>query len=172
MGLRKPANTLLPRAHGSHFCLEQLRRDIPYVYDLTVGYEGLKKGDIPEDEYGLISMYGKAVYPREVHIHVKRYAVADIPADEEGFAMWMNLVFVEKDLRMDRFYELGRFPHNHDEDDAIPAGKPVLHDTKEARARNLPLEMAFMWIQFLSIITPSYYILRYATSAAASVLLA
>ncbi|KAJ1932492.1 hypothetical protein EC988_009439, partial [Linderina pennispora] len=30
MGLRKPANTLLPRAHGSHFCLEQLRGNISY----------------------------------------------------------------------------------------------------------------------------------------------
>ncbi|KAJ1958419.1 hypothetical protein GGI12_004740 [Dipsacomyces acuminosporus] len=168
VGLRKPENTLLPRVLGSHFCLSRLRSKVPYVYDLTVGYEGLKKGDIPEDEYGLVSMYGKAVYPREVHIHVKRYAVADIPEDEEGFTKWMNEVFVEKDKRMEAFYKLGRFPHNSTEDSSIPEGQSVLQMTKKAKAGNLPLEAAAMWLQILSVLTPAYYILKFASASIAS----
>ncbi|KAJ2473443.1 hypothetical protein GGI02_000854 [Coemansia sp. RSA 2322] len=168
MGHKKPEHTLLPRANGTRFCLSQLRGRIPYVYDLTMGYEGLKKGDIPEDEYGLVSMYGKRVYPREVHIHVKRYAVADIPEDEEGFTNWMNQVFVEKDTRMARFYELGRFPHNHTEDEAIPAGEPVLQMTREAKDNNLPAEFLSMWLQFLALLTPTYYVLHAVYSTAVS----
>ncbi|KAJ2174090.1 hypothetical protein EV181_007254, partial [Coemansia sp. RSA 532] len=90
MGVRHPEHTLLPRVSGSRVCLSQLRPRIKYLYDLTIGYEGLKSGDIPENEYGLVSMYGKCVYPREIHIHVKKYPVAEIPDDEEGFSAWMH----------------------------------------------------------------------------------
>ncbi|KAJ2373439.1 hypothetical protein IW150_003624 [Coemansia sp. RSA 2607] len=163
-GLRRPEHTLLPRVNGSRVCLNKLRGRIPYIYDLTVGYEGLHKGDIPEDEYGLVSMYGKSIYPNEVHIHVKRYAVADIPEDEEGFSTWMQNVFVEKDIRMGRFYELGHFPHDHKEDPEIPVDSPVLKVTKPARAGNLPAELISMWVQFLAIIIPARYVLSHVLS--------
>ncbi|KAJ2755232.1 hypothetical protein H4R27_003256 [Coemansia aciculifera] len=168
MGYKRPEHTLLPRVNGTRFCLSQLRGRIPYIYDLTIGYEGLKKGDIPEDEYGLVSMYGKCVYPREVHIHVKRYAVADIPDDEEGCSKWMHQVFVEKDARMARFYELGRFPHDHTEDEAIPKGEPVLQAIRDAKSDNLLAEFVLMWIQFLAILTPTWYVLRYVLVKVAS----
>ncbi|KAJ2388261.1 hypothetical protein GGI23_006093 [Coemansia sp. RSA 2559] len=165
MGLRRPEHTLLPRAKGTHVCLTRLRSRIPYLYDLTIGYEGLKKGDIPEDEYGLVSMYGKRVYPREVHIHVRRYAVSDIPEDEERFTEWMHRVYVEKDKRMARFYELGHFPHDSSEDASIPPDQPVLQVTRRAKARNLPMEFVFMWAQLLAILFPARYVLRHVFSA-------
>ncbi|KAJ2722011.1 hypothetical protein GGI07_003601 [Coemansia sp. Benny D115] len=158
MGLRRPEHTLLPRVNGSRVCLNDLRQRVPYLYDLTVGYEGLKKGDIPEDEYGLVSMYGKCVYPREVHIHVKRYAVEDIPVDEDAFSEWMHRIFVEKDKRMARFYELGHFPHNHSEDSSISTDKPVLQVTKDAKASNPVFEFLSMWAQFLAILIPARYV--------------
>ncbi|KAJ2637094.1 hypothetical protein GGF40_002599 [Coemansia sp. RSA 1286] len=169
-GLRRPEHTLLPRTNGSRVCLNRLRERVPYLYDLTIGYEGLRKGDIPEDEYGLVSMYGKRVYPREVHIHVKRYAVDDIPQDEEGFNDWMHQVFVEKDIRMGRFYKLGRFPHNHEEDPSIPKDSPVLCTTRDAGAANLPFEFVSMWVQFLAIVIPARYVWSYAFSSAWSLL--
>ncbi|KAJ2685486.1 hypothetical protein IWW39_004237 [Coemansia spiralis] len=168
MGYKRPEHTLLPRVNGTRFCLSQLRGRIPYVYDLTMGYEGLKKGDIPEDEYGLVSMYGKCVYPRAVHIHVKRYAVADIPDDEEGCSKWMHQVFLEKDARMARFYELGRFPHDHSEDEAIPEGEPVLQMTQDAQSDVILAEFVLMWVQFLAILTPAWYVSRYVLSQVAS----
>ncbi|KAI7826400.1 hypothetical protein BX661DRAFT_183966 [Kickxella alabastrina] len=154
----------------SMFCLNQLRGRIPYIYDLTIGYEGLKKGDIPEDEYGLVSMYGKCVYPREVHIHVKRYAVEDIPIDEEGFSRWMHKVFVEKDMRMAKYYELGRFPHDHSEDSSIPADEPVLRAVQDAKAKYPTAEFVFMWAQILAILIPARYVLRFALSKASALL--
>lgn len=170
MGLRRPEHTLLPRVNGSRVCLSKLRSRIPYLYDLTIGYEGLKSGDIPEDEYGLISMYGKGVYPREVHIHVKRYAVADIPDDEEGFSKWMYQVYVEKDKRMAKFYELGRFPHTHEEDQNIPSNKPVLQATRQAQEPNFPIEYLFVCGQVAGTIYIGFSIYRYLWSGAMSVL--
>ncbi|KAJ2550925.1 hypothetical protein EV175_003882 [Coemansia sp. RSA 1933] len=169
MGLRRPEHTLLPRAKGTRVCLTKLRAKVPYLYDLTIGYEGLKKGDIPEDEYGLVSMYGKRVYPREVHIHVKRYAVSDIPDDDERFTEWMNRVYVEKDMRMAKFYELGHFPRDSSEDSSIPPDQPVLQVTKRAKAHNLPLEFVFMWAQLLAILLPSRFVIRHVLSALLSV---
>ncbi|KAJ2759666.1 hypothetical protein IWQ56_005682 [Coemansia nantahalensis] len=158
MGLKRPAHTLLPRTSGSRVCLSQLRPRIEYLYDLTIGYEGLKSGDIPEDEYGLVSMYGKRVYPREIHIHVKRHRVADIPDDEDGFSQWMLQVFAEKDERMAKFYELGRFPHTASEDSSIPEGRPVLQLTKPATSATLAAEMLWVWAQFAAILVPARYV--------------
>ncbi|KAJ2674855.1 hypothetical protein IWW42_001357 [Coemansia sp. RSA 1085] len=168
MGLRRPEHTLLPRVSGSRVCLSQLRPRIQYLYDFTIAYEGLKAGDIPEDEYGLVSMYGKCVYPREIHIHIKKYPVADIPDDEEGFSKWMHNVFVEKDKRMAKYYELGHFPRDSTEDDSIPQGSPVMQVAKPAAADNLPLEMLWMWAQFIAIMLPAWHVYGTAFSAMAS----
>ncbi|KAJ2779245.1 hypothetical protein H4R18_004120 [Coemansia javaensis] len=170
MGFRRPLHSLLPRSSGSRVCLNHLRPRVEYLYDLTVGYEGLRSGDIPEDEYGLVSMYGKRVYPREIHIHVKRYAVADIPEDEDGFAAWMHRAFVEKDERLARFYALGRFPHTSDEDPAIPAASPVLRLERPARANSTLGEVLWMWAQLLSISIPAYYIYGAALAGLGSLL--
>ncbi|KAJ1836614.1 hypothetical protein LPJ63_000106 [Coemansia sp. RSA 2711] len=170
MGLRRPEHTLLPRVSGSRVCLSQLRPRIEYLYDLTIGYEGLKSGDIPENEYGLVSMYGKCVYPREIHIHVKRYPVADIPDDEEGFSQWMHNVFVEKDKRMAKYYELGRFPHDSSEDSSIPADQPVMQLKWPAKPDSLLGEMLWMWAQFMAIMIPARYVIGTALSAITSVL--
>ncbi|KAJ1939970.1 hypothetical protein GGF37_004177, partial [Kickxella alabastrina] len=110
------------------------------------------------------------VYPREVHIHVKRYAVEDIPIDEEGFSRWMHKVFVEKDMRMAKYYELGRFPHDHSEDSSIPADEPVLRAVQDAKAKYPTAEFVFMWAQILAILIPARYVLRFALSKASALL--
>ncbi|KAJ2338973.1 hypothetical protein GGF43_006757, partial [Coemansia sp. RSA 2618] len=157
MGMRRPENTLLPRTSGTRICLSQLRPRIKYLYDFTIGYEGLKSGDIPEDAYGLVSMYGKCVYPEKIHVHVKKYPVAEIPDDEEGFSEWMHNVFVEKDKRMGRFYELGHFPLDSSEDSSIPKNKPVLQQAVPVDVSYLPGEMVWMWAQYMAILLPAYY---------------
>ncbi|KAJ2617368.1 hypothetical protein H4S08_000336 [Coemansia sp. RSA 1365] len=169
MGLRQPKHTLLPRVSGSRVCLSHLRQRIEYIYDLTIGYEGLKSGDIPENEYGLVSMYGKCVYPRQIHIHVKRYPVSEIPDDEEGFSQWMYNVFVEKDKRMSKFYKLGRFPHDSDEDDTIPKDQPVLQTSRPARADNPIVELLWMWAQFMIILILAHRIYGAIFSTAISI---
>jgi hypothetical protein len=41
---------------------------------------------------------------REVHLHVRRYAVEELPAAPEALAGWLRERFEEKDARLDRFY--------------------------------------------------------------------
>ncbi|KAJ2158447.1 hypothetical protein GGF46_003764 [Coemansia sp. RSA 552] len=171
MGLRRPEFTLLPRVSGSRVCLDELRKRVPYLYDITIGYEGLKAGDIPENEYGLVSMYGKRVYPREIHVHIKRYPVSDIPQDEEGFASWMHSVFVEKDKRMAKFYQLGHFPRNASEDSTIPKDYAVPQLVRRAKPDNLVFEILWMWAQFFAILVPAYRIYGAAFCAAKSALI-
>lgn len=33
----------------------------------------------------------------QLHVHVKRYAICDLPTDDDGIANWLRQLFVEKD---------------------------------------------------------------------------
>ncbi|ORY05523.1 acyltransferase-domain-containing protein [Basidiobolus meristosporus CBS 931.73] len=105
-----PKNVLLPRSTGMHFCCSQLRKSVNYVYDLTVGYEGLKQDHIPQIEYTLKSMYFLSKYPRQIHVHVRRFDMNDIPADDTEFSHWIRERWQEKDQLMEHFYKNGCFP--------------------------------------------------------------
>ncbi|KAK9701433.1 hypothetical protein K7432_011724 [Basidiobolus ranarum] len=105
-----PKNVLLPRSTGMHFCCSQLRKSVDYVYDLTVGYEGLKQDQIPQIEYTLKSMYFLNKYPRQVHVHVRRFEMSDVPTDDNEFTSWIRARWQEKDELMEHFYQNGRFP--------------------------------------------------------------
>ncbi|ORX85634.1 hypothetical protein K493DRAFT_341740 [Basidiobolus meristosporus CBS 931.73] len=108
--LSNPKNVLLPRSTGMHFCCSQLRKSVDYVYDMTIGYEGLNQDQIPQIVYTLKSMYFQNKYPRQVHIHVRRYEMSAIPTDEAEFTQWIRARWQEKDALMEDFYKHGRFP--------------------------------------------------------------
>ena len=40
-------HTLLPRSTGLHFCLQELRHTVDYVYDCTIAYEGVPYATTP-----------------------------------------------------------------------------------------------------------------------------
>ena len=44
---------------------------------------------------------------REVHLHVQRFAAAELPSAPEALAEWLRERFEEKDERLDRFYAAG-----------------------------------------------------------------
>ena len=95
--LTLPRHVLLPRAKGFVASVVGLQGHISAVYDVTIGYVD-----------GLPSLWQWAKGEmREVHLHVRRTAVAELPGAPEGLAHWLQERFVEKDERLDRFYAAG-----------------------------------------------------------------
>ena len=41
-GITDMHHLLLPRSTGLQFCLQQLNQTVPYIYDCTIAYEGVK----------------------------------------------------------------------------------------------------------------------------------
>ncbi|KAI9315921.1 hypothetical protein BX666DRAFT_270188 [Dichotomocladium elegans] len=107
---------LLPRSAGLRLCLETLDTSVEYLYDLTVGYEGIGPTEIPEDKYTIRSIFGLGgAYPKHVHIYLRRFKIADLPVhDENLFAQWVFDRYVEKDGLLAHFYERGCFPGEKD----------------------------------------------------------
>ncbi|CEJ54787.1 Putative Lysophosphatidic acid acyltransferase LPAAT [Penicillium brasilianum] len=102
---------ILPRSTGLFFCLQQLRGTVEYVYDSTIAYEGPPKGSYPDKYFTLRSTYVRGRPPTSVNMHWRRFAVADIPLDDQkAFDEWLRARWAEKDELMDHYFETGRFP--------------------------------------------------------------
>lgn len=95
--LEAPRHVLLPRARGFVASVTGLSGHVAAVYDVTIGYVG-----------GLPSLWQWAKgQMREVHVDVRRYALADLPQAPEELAAWLQRRFEEKDDRLARFYASG-----------------------------------------------------------------
>lgn len=97
--LRPPEHVLIPRTKGFAASVQSLRGHARAIYDLTIGYvEGVPtiwqwiRGDV-----------------RQVHLHVRRFALEDLPKDEEGLSRWLVRVFEEKDQLLSGYYARGCF---------------------------------------------------------------
>ncbi|KAI8329763.1 hypothetical protein BC941DRAFT_457151 [Chlamydoabsidia padenii] len=115
--------TLLPRSTGLKLCTETLGNSVEWMYDLTIGYPGIQAGQIPEDTIRLKHIFtGRG--PQQIHIHIRRYRISELPLhDDAAFTQWIMDRWVEKDKRMEEFYEQGRFTSfDHDDDDHATAG--------------------------------------------------
>ncbi|GKV26557.1 hypothetical protein SLEP1_g35840 [Rubroshorea leprosula] len=99
-GLPIMKNVLLPKSKGFSACLEELRGSLDAVYDVTIGY----KNRCPSF---LDNVFG--VDPSEVHIHIRRINLVDIPTPEKE-ATWLMDAFCLKDELLSNFYSKGNFP--------------------------------------------------------------
>lgn len=99
-GLYVPQHTLVPRTKGFSASLDGLRDHIDAVYDLTIGYVG--------ETPGLIDCF--AARPERMEVHVRRYAVADLPTEPEAVRQWAFRRYEEKDALLETFYAKGQFP--------------------------------------------------------------
>ncbi len=92
-----PRHVLVPRAKGFVASVTGLAGHVVAVYDVTIGYVG-----------GLPSLWQWAKgRMREVHLDVRRYPLAELPAAPEALAAWLAERFREKDARLERFYAGG-----------------------------------------------------------------
>ncbi|SAM01144.1 hypothetical protein [Absidia glauca] len=101
--------TLLPRSTGLKICATTLGDSVEWMYDLTIGYPGIEPGQIPEDTLRLKQIFtGRG--PQQIHVHIRRYHISELPLDDDAqFSQWIMDRWVEKDKRMEQFYEEGRF---------------------------------------------------------------
>ncbi|KAF9332244.1 hypothetical protein BG006_004898 [Podila minutissima] len=129
-GLTDHRHVLLPRTSGLFVCINKLRGSVEYVYDATVGYSGINYGEIPQELYPLPGLYLNQAQPKDINMHLRRFAIKDIPESESEFVEWVRARWHEKDDLMEEFYTTGKFPSQLtlDESEDINGG-----ETKEQR---------------------------------------
>ncbi|KAJ0967691.1 hypothetical protein J5N97_024608 [Dioscorea zingiberensis] len=101
-GLPILKNVLIPKTKGFCACLESLRNTLDAVYDVTIAYK--HRCPLFTD-----NVFG--VDPSEVHIHIQRIPLHEIPTSEEEAAAWLIERFRLKDQMLSDFTALGYFPH-------------------------------------------------------------
>ncbi|KAF8405164.1 hypothetical protein HHK36_010063 [Tetracentron sinense] len=107
-GLPVLKNVLLPKTKGFCACMEVLRSSLDAVYDITIGY----KHRCP---FFMDNVFG--VDPSEVHIHVRRIPLSEIPTREDEAAAWLMDRFHLKDQLLSDFSAQGHFPQQGTEGD-------------------------------------------------------
>ncbi|CCH62843.1 hypothetical protein TBLA_0I01850 [Henningerozyma blattae CBS 6284] len=101
---------LLPHATGLYYSLESLKPSLDVVYDVTIGYSGVKKHEYGELIYTMKNIFLEGKPPKLVDIHIRAFKLNEIPLDSiEEFTEWLFKVWQEKDQRLIKYYETGHF---------------------------------------------------------------
>lgn len=100
LNLEPTQHVMFPRTKGFVASVRGLGDHIQAVYDVTIAYEGavMKLWEL---------LVGRS---RNVHLHVRRFPVAELPQDDRELADWAITLFAEKDRLMQQFDEVGTFP--------------------------------------------------------------
>lgn len=102
-GLPVMKNVLLPKTKGFYTCLDILRDSLDAVYDVTIAY---KHNDCPSFSDNLFG-----IDPAEVHIHVERIPMKEMPLSEPESSTWLMDTFNRKDELLSEFKATGHFPN-------------------------------------------------------------
>ncbi|KAF5739404.1 phospholipid/glycerol acyltransferase family protein [Tripterygium wilfordii] len=102
VGLPILTNVLLPKTRGFSVCVEELRSSLDAVYDVSIAYK---------HQYPTFSDNVFGIDPSEVHIHVRRVPVKEIPASDSEVASWLIDTFRLKDKLLSDFKAEGHFPN-------------------------------------------------------------
>ncbi|GAB9469698.1 Lysocardiolipin acyltransferase [Globisporangium polare] len=89
---------LYPRVRGFELCVEEFNPES--ILDVTIAYPELADGILPSP---LRCIRGQ--YPKEVHIHMKRYRKATFEAHKGDMDQWLKDRFAEKEELLKNFYE-------------------------------------------------------------------
>ncbi|XP_050435656.1 lysocardiolipin acyltransferase 1-like isoform X2 [Adelges cooleyi] len=102
-GFPKYAHVLHPKTTGFVFLTDIMKKNkqIDAVYDLTIGYPD----SIPQNELDALC----GVFPRNVHFHIKRYGVSELPKSAEGLKIWLMDVWRQKETRLADFAATSSF---------------------------------------------------------------
>ncbi|THZ27116.1 acyltransferase-domain-containing protein [Aureobasidium pullulans] len=126
-GIPDMKHQLLPRSTGLHFCLEELKDGVDWLYDCTIAYEGVPRGSYGGQLYTLRSVYFQGRAPKSVNMHWRRFRIADIPLhSKEETEEWLLQRWREKDDLIEYYLEHGRFP-------ADPAAVDPVDKTEDER---------------------------------------
>ncbi|CBJ33474.1 Lysocardiolipin acyltransferase [Ectocarpus siliculosus] len=123
-GLAEYQYVLHPKVRGFSECMQALRPGLDAVHDVTIAYHNYKDGGPPSENTMLAGCF-----PPEVHMHVTRFAVADLPTDDDGLQQWCREAFTEKEERLREFHQgprsfdqAGRLDEHGDDDEASRSG--------------------------------------------------
>lgn len=94
-----PETVMIPRTKGFAAAVMGLGNHLDAIYDVTIGYP---RG-IPS-----LGQFMSGLSP-EVHVHVRRIAIKDLPTDEAGLGASIMEMFRDKNQRLAAFKRDGRF---------------------------------------------------------------
>jgi len=110
-GIHDMQHTLLPRSTGFQFILQELRDTVEYVYDCTIAYEGVSRGEFAQDIFTVGASYLGGRPPKSVNMYWRRFRVSTIPLDDPTkFELWLRQRWLEKDKFIEDYLRTGRFP--------------------------------------------------------------
>lgn len=140
---------LLPRSKGLQFCIQQLRKTVPHVYDCTIAYEGVPTGQYASEIFTIQAAYFGGKPPKSVNMYWRRFDVWSIPVDDDkAFDSWLRARWIEKDQLLEHYQKTGRFPADTGVDE-LPDGR------KRRGAGYIETEIKpNKWYEYLQIFAP------------------
>ena len=149
-GIDDMKHQLLPRSTGLHFMLEQLQDTTEWVYDCTIAYEGVPRGEFAQDIYTVKASYFGGRPPKSVNMYWRRFAISSIPLnDSRAFEHWLRARWTEKDNLIEYYYQHGHFPADVGVDKG-PDGK-----TRRGAGYIETQVRPSRWYEFLQIFAPT-----------------
>ena len=110
-GVKDMQHVLLPRSTGLQFCLQELKGSMDYLYDCTIAYKGVGRGQYAQDVFSLKASYLEGKPPEAVHIYWRRFPISSIPLqDHDLFGKWLAARWREKDYLLEMWHRKGQFP--------------------------------------------------------------
>ncbi|KAL8926011.1 MAG: hypothetical protein Q9208_003152 [Pyrenodesmia sp. 3 TL-2023] len=148
-GIPDMRHQLLPRSKGLQFCVQQLRKTVPYVYDCTIAYEGVPTGQYASEIFTIQAAYFGGKPPKSVNMYWRRFDIWSIPADDDkAFDSWLRARWIEKDQLLEHYQKTGRFPADTGVD-KLPNGR------KRRGAGYIETEIKpNKWYEYLQIFAP------------------
>jgi hypothetical protein len=109
--LEKWNNVLIPRSKGFELCLQD-RECFDYVTDITIAFEkpyGVKLGkEQPPTMFDFLKENLKK--PLNIHVHVKKYKIDEIPKESKEIELFLNELFKKKEELLNYFELNNKFP--------------------------------------------------------------
>lgn len=134
-GLRVPRHVLVPRTKGFVSAVENLREFVPAVYDMTVAISK----ELPDPT--MVRIFRGQ--PSEVHLHVRRVPMSELPQGADEIAKWCHDAFEIKDGRLEQHEKENTFG----EDLYIPIARPLK-----------PLIIVIFWA--ITLLAAAWWLLR------------
>lgn len=142
-------HVLLPRSTGLQFCLQELRQTVDYVYDCTIAYEGVPRGEYAQDIFTLKAAYLEGRPPKSVSMYWRRFKISTVPIDnDKAFDLWLQARWREKDYLMELYHRTGRFPADTGVEKATAGVTRRGAGVLETQVRSTH------WYEFLQIFAP------------------
>lgn len=112
-------HVLLPRSTGLRFMLLKLQNTVNEIYDITLGYSGVRSTDYGQDIYKLDQVFFNGKNPQKIDFNIRVFKIDEIPIgsslddpeEAKVFEQWLDKVWAEKDDLMDYYYKHGTFPN-------------------------------------------------------------